>query len=48
MKKWLAGKRFESNYEVIDQTNIYFAELNKSYYINEIKKSWTKYIEDEG
>jgi len=38
MKKWLAGKRFESNYEVIDQTNVYFAELNKSHYMNKKKK----------
>jgi len=38
MKKWLAGKKFESNYEVIDQTNVYFAELNKSHFMNRIKK----------
>jgi len=37
MKKWLAGKRFELN-KVIDKTNVYFAELNKSHYIDGIKK----------
>ena len=51
LKKWLAGKRFSSNNEVKAETNAYFAELNKSYYTEGIKKlesRWTKCIELQG
>lgn len=44
MKKWLAGKRFASNDEVITQTTAYFEDLDKSYYMDGIKKlehRWT-------
>ena len=27
LKKWLSGKRFYSNYEIISQTNTYFREI---------------------
>ncbi|KAH0816471.1 hypothetical protein GEV33_006320 [Tenebrio molitor] len=32
LKKWLGGRRFTSNEEVIAETNGYFAELEESYY----------------
>ena len=38
MKKWLAGRRFYSNEEVIAETNTYFAELDKFYYSEGINK----------
>ncbi|XP_011251320.1 histone-lysine N-methyltransferase SETMAR-like [Camponotus floridanus] len=37
LKKWLGGKRFGSNDEVIAQTNAYFEGLDKSYYLEGIK-----------
>jgi len=37
-EKWFAGKKFGTNYEMIDKTNTYFAELNKSHYMDGIKK----------
>jgi len=51
MKKWLGGKRFTSNEEVIDQTEAYFEEFNKSYFLDGLKKlehRWTKCIELRG
>ncbi|CAK9827603.1 Mariner Mos1 transposase [Anthophora retusa] len=51
MKKRLAGKIFLSNEEVIAETNYYFADLDKSYYMEGIAKlehRWTKCIELEG
>ncbi|GBP74482.1 Mariner Mos1 transposase [Eumeta japonica] len=48
LKKWLGGKRFESNEEVINETNAYFESLEKTYYLEGIKKlekRWTKCIE---
>ncbi|CAK9833202.1 Mariner Mos1 transposase [Anthophora retusa] len=51
MKKRLAGKKFLSNEEVIAETNYYFADLDKSYYMEGIAKlehRWTKCIELEG
>lgn len=33
LKKWLGGKRFGSNEEVITETNTYFEGLEKSYYL---------------
>ena len=38
LKKWLAGKKFTSNEEAINETNAYFEEFPKSYYLNGIKK----------
>jgi len=38
LKKWLAGQRFSSNEEVIDQTNAYFEDLPKSYFSDGLKK----------
>lgn len=38
MKKWLAGKKFTSNAEVIAEANAYFEGLGKSYYTEGIKK----------
>lgn len=51
MKKWLAGKRFHSNDEVIAATNDYFDSLDKSYYADGIKKlehRWSKCINLKG
>jgi len=51
MKKWLAGRRFYSNEEVIAETNAYFADLCQSYYlegINKLEKRWTKRISLKG
>ena len=51
MKKWLAGRRFYSNEEVIAETNAYFAELCQSSYsegINKLEQRWTKRISLKG
>ncbi|QQP58373.1 Putative mariner transposase [Caligus rogercresseyi] len=51
LKKWPAGKRFYSNNEIISQTNKYFEDLEKSYFLEGIKKlekRWTKCIELKG
>jgi hypothetical protein len=51
MKKWLAGRRFCSNEEVIVETNAYFAELCQSCYsegINKLEQRWTKCISLKG
>ena len=48
LKKWLGGKRFYSNDEIILQTNTYFEYLEKSYFlegIQKLEKRWTKCIE---
>ena len=37
LKKWLGGKRFGSNEEVITETNAYFEGLEKTYYLKGIK-----------
>jgi histone-lysine N-methyltransferase SETMAR len=47
MKKWLAGRRFYSNEEMITIMNAYFAELCQSYSsegINKLEQRWTKRI----
>jgi len=36
--KKMTCKKEISNYEVIDKTSAYFTELNKSHYMNRIKK----------
>ena len=51
LKKWLGGKRFESNEDVIAQTNAYFEELPPSYFkdgLNKLEKRWEKCIELNG
>lgn len=51
LKKSLAGKKFLSNEEVIAATEAYFADLEKNYFLDGIKKlehRWTKCIELEG
>ena len=51
LKKWLGGKRFYSNDEIISQTNTYFEELEKSYFLEgipKLEKRWTKCIELKG
>ena len=48
LKKWLGGKRFSSNEEIIDATNAYFEGLEKSYYsegIEKLEKRWNKFVE---
>jgi hypothetical protein len=51
MKKWLTGRRFYSNEEVIAEMNAYFAELCQSYYSegnNKLERCWTKRISLKG
>ncbi|XP_022822885.1 histone-lysine N-methyltransferase SETMAR-like [Spodoptera litura] len=51
LKKWLGGKRFASNDEVISQTNAYFKDLDKTYFsegIKKLEKRWAKCIELKG
>lgn len=51
LKRYLRGKRFASNDEVQSETEGYFAELPKSYYLKGIKKlenRWTRCIELKG
>ena len=51
LKKWLGGKRFESNEDVITQTNAYFEELPPSYFkdgLKKLEKRWEKCIELNG
>ena len=51
LKKWLGGRRFTSNEEVIAETNAYFAEFDKSYYLEGLKKlenRWARCIELKG
>lgn len=51
LKKWLGGKRFASNEEVIAETNAYFEEFDKSYYLEGLKKlenRWTRCVELKG
>ena len=38
MKKWLGGKRFTSNEEVIAATKAHFAEFDKPYFLVGLKK----------
>ena len=38
LKKWLVAKRFYSNDEIISQTNKYFEDLEKSYFMEGIQK----------
>ena len=47
MKKWLSGKRFTSNEQVIAATEAYFAEFDKPYFLDGFKKleyRWTKWF----
>ena len=37
MTKWLGGKRFTSNEEVISATEVYFAEFDKPYFFDGLK-----------
>lgn len=51
MKKWLGGKRFVSNSEVIAETNAYFEGFEKTYFregINMLEKRWKKCIDLKG
>ena len=51
MKTWLGGKKFSSNEEVIAETEAYFAEFNKSYFLEGLKKwqkRWEKCIDLKG
>ena len=38
LKKWLGGQRFTSNEKVITQTDAYFKDLPKSYFLEGFKK----------
>ena len=38
LKKWLGGKGFYSNNEIISQINTYFEDLEKSYFLEGIQK----------
>ena len=51
LKKWLGGKRFYSNDEIISQTNTYSEDLEKSYLLEGVQKleqRWTKCKELKG
>lgn len=52
MKKRLAEKRFDSNTEIINGTNVYFESLEKSSYytdgIKNLENYFNKYIELKG
>ncbi|XP_029167068.1 uncharacterized protein LOC114937661 [Nylanderia fulva] len=51
LKKSLAGQKFESNEEVIAATEAYFADLEKTYFSDGLKKlehRWVKCIELKG
>lgn len=51
MKKWLAGKKFCSNEEVIADIEAYFGEFDKSYFLEGLKKweeRWEKCISLKG
>ena len=51
LNQWLGEKRFYSNDKIISQTNSYFEDLEKSYFlegIQKLKKRWTKCIEFKG
>ena len=45
LKKWLGRKRFYANDKIISQTNTYFEDLEKSYFlegIQKLEKNWLK------
>lgn len=51
LKKWLGGKKFSSNEEVIAATEAYFHDFPKSYFLDGLLKlehRWNKCIELEG
>lgn len=51
LKKFLAGKKFQSNEEVINEVNSYFEGLDESVYkngLNALEYRWKKCIELEG
>ena len=51
LKRWLTGKRFYSNGEVIAETNAYFEDMSVDYYekgIGLFGTCWNKCIELEG
>lgn len=51
LKKWLGGKRFSSNSEVVEATNAYFEDFDISYYTDGIKKleyRWNACVELQG
>ena len=51
MKKWLDGKRFALNEEIIAETEAYFKEFAQSYFLDGIKMleyRWAKCIELKG
>ena len=51
MKTWLGGKKFSSNEEVIAETEAYFAEFEKSYFLEGLRKwpkRWEKCVDLKG
>ena len=51
LKKWFGGKRFTTKEQLIAETKAYYEELDKSYYLDGLKKlenHWIKYIELKG
>ena len=51
LKKWLGEKCFYSKVEIISQTNTYFEDFEKSYFlegIQKLEKRWMKCIELKG
>ncbi|KAL0860950.1 hypothetical protein ABMA27_009481 [Loxostege sticticalis] len=51
MKKWLGGKRFSSNEEVVAETEAYFSGFDKVFFFDGLKKlkhRWSKCVEPKG
>ena len=51
LKKYFRGKRFTTREQLIAETEAYFEELDKSYYLDglkNLKNLWIKYIELKG
>lgn len=51
LKKWLSGKKFLSNAEVIDAVDAYFNNIEQSYFtdgMTSLEKRWTQCIELKG
>ncbi|XP_018316263.1 histone-lysine N-methyltransferase SETMAR-like [Mycetomoellerius zeteki] len=48
LKKWFGGKRFITREQFIAETEAYFEGLNKSYYLDGLKKLENRWIELKG
>lgn len=51
LKKWLAGRKFSTNTEVINAVDGFFADLDKDFYkngISALENRWTKCVDRNG